>query len=72
MLWCEYYPAKGMIVLGFTSHSITLTGHNLEKLFEGFEQQTPQKIICKDVRYNALAETGKPVVNKIDVISKSD
>jgi hypothetical protein len=72
LLWCEYYPNKGLILLGFTSHTVTLTGHNLEKLYEGFEQHTPQKIICKDARYNALTETGKPIVNKIDVSTKGD
>ena len=71
MVWSEFYPDQNTITLGFTSHSITLVGLSMEKLYEALEQHLPQRIICKDSRYNTLVEPGKPVINKIEIISKS-
>ncbi len=71
MVWSEFHADQNTITLGFTSHTITLIGLGMEKVYEALEQHVPQRIICKDARYNTLVETGKPVINKIDIISKT-
>lgn len=71
LLTCEYYPEQSMISLDFTTHTVTVYGLLLEKVFEELETNMPKKIICKDARYNSINEAGKPVVNKIEVLSKT-
>ncbi|MFT3932163.1 MAG: hypothetical protein QM726_01000 [Chitinophagaceae bacterium] len=70
-IWHEYHADQSTLLLGFSSHLITLSGLRMDKLFEAFDQQLPQRIICKDVRYNSLVEGDKPIVNEIQVTSKS-
>ncbi len=61
----EYNGEQNTITLGFTSHTVTLTGIHLEKMFLEFMQQLPRLIEAKDERYNSLEEIEKPIVNKI-------
>lgn len=71
LVWADYSPQAGTITLGFTSHTVSMGGLNMDKLFESIELHMPQKIICKEDRYNALSEQGKPVVNNIEITSKN-
>ena len=67
LIWNRYFPDRNQIVLIFTGGTVTLTGVNLSKLHEDFDQHLPRKIICMDQRYNELNDEKLPVVNKIEV-----
>jgi hypothetical protein len=64
----EYLPEDNKIILSFTSHTITLAGIYLEKLFYDLMQGLPRQLVCTDTRYNTADETNKPIVNGIQVI----
>jgi len=68
----DYDPEQNAIILAFTSHTVTLTGHNLAPLFHDLLMQLPKYIVCVDERYAALVESGQPVVTDIKVASNSD
>ena len=63
----EYVPEDNIIVLGFTSHTLTLKGIHLEPLFYEFMQHLPRQILCVDDRYNVVSEKDSPIVNEIGV-----
>lgn len=68
----EYSPDDGTIILHFTAHTVTLTGTNLQGLFDELLQQLPKFIICADERYNHLEENDKPVINKINIVKNGE
>lgn len=63
----EFFPESNMIVLYFSSGTVTLTGIHLEKLFADFELNLLRVIRCTDSRYNQLQETDNPIVNQITI-----
>ncbi len=63
----EYNPEQSQIVLGFTTHQITLKGVNLEKLFEELMFHSVKVIGTRDQRYNHLVGEDAVVVNNIVV-----
>ena len=71
LIFLEFFVNPLSIQLSFTSHTIVMYGLGFDKLLEELEQQLPRKIICQDERYNSLIETGKPVVNIIEVTLKN-
>lgn len=44
------------IILTFTTHEITLRGHNLMALFDGFDTQTIRRVTAVDARYLPVKE----------------
>ncbi len=63
----EYNPDLSIIVLGFTTHIITLSGSNLEKLYEELMFHSVKNIGTRDQRYNHLTDENATVVNGIEV-----
>jgi hypothetical protein len=63
----DYLPQSNTIMLEFTTHTVTLTGFNLQKLFDQILMQLVLRITCTDARYNELATGDKPIVNDIQV-----
>lgn len=55
------------ITLAFTTHTLTLTGLRLEKLFDELMDHLPRIIICTDDRYAVIAGDSAPVVKDITV-----
>lgn len=68
LIWDEFYPDKNMIVLSFTSHTVTLTGQHLQKLHADLEQNLPRVIALTDARYNMTLDDEQPVVNEIKIV----
>jgi len=68
LIWNKYFPDSNQIVLTFTGGIVTLTGINLSKLQDDFDQHLPRRIICMDERYNSISETEVPIVNRIEVL----
>jgi len=67
----EYLPDDSMIVLTFTTHTVTLKGSRLETLFEEFTGHLIKQIGCTDERYNATLDKDEAVVNTI-IVSKNE
>jgi hypothetical protein len=63
----EYLPDENMIVLYFTSHTVTLKGVGLAALYQDFFTHTPKHIACSDERYNAI-DGENWVVNTMEVV----
>ena len=63
----EYIPQSNTIILEFTTHTVTLIGLNLQKLFDQILLQLALRIACTDARYNALETADKPIVNGIQI-----
>ncbi len=65
---CDFDPDNegNGIVLGFTSHTITLKGYQLTELFFALGEQLPRLITAQDSRYRQTQEDG-PMVTEIVV-----
>lgn len=63
----EYSATESVIVLTFTTCTITVKGSNLERLFEDLMEQRTKVIACEDPRYSEVEHEGKAVVNEIVV-----
>lgn len=63
----DYIPEQNIIVLNFTTHEITLNGHNLEKLFNDLRQNLPQTVTVIDERYIGISQENAPVVTDIKI-----
>lgn len=68
----EYLPEDNKIILSFTSHTVTLAGIYLEKLFYDLMQGLPRQLVCTDARYNPADEQKKPIVNDIQVMKTGE
>ena len=66
----DYEIESGMIILSFTTDTVTLKGYQLDNLFFDLMQEKPRLISCTDTRYNQITEKGNPVINEI-IISKN-
>lgn len=67
----EYVPDDSAIILVFTSHTITLKGHNLETLFESLLTHEPERIVCEDERYKSTDDAESVIVTSISVTKGS-
>lgn len=63
---CKHFRKEGKIVLSFTSDTVTLIGIHLDALFFDLMSHVPKHIICKDARYNTVADEN-PIVNDIEI-----
>jgi hypothetical protein len=63
----QFIKEEGKIILGFTSHTITLTGVRLESLFQKLMNHLPKVIVCVENRYNDI-ESNEPIVNAIEIV----
>lgn len=63
----EYSPEQSQIVLGFTTHQITLQGINLESFFEELMFHSVKVVGMRDQRYNDLVGRNAVVVNLISI-----
>lgn len=68
LIWDEFYPEENRIVLSFTSHTVTLTGQHLSKLYDDLERNIPKVIACLDARYNLATDNEGAVVNDIKIL----
>lgn len=58
------------IILEFSSHTVTVTGINLESVFFKIMSQHVRLLQCVDSRYNAI-EPERAIVNDIEVIKNT-
>jgi len=63
----EFIPYENKIILGFTSHTISMVGMQMETMFLQLMNHFPQTIVCKDERYNGIEEN-KSVVNSMEIL----
>ena len=66
----EYSPESNTIKLVYTTHEITLTGRNLEGLFESLMAHVPRQIVAVDKRYEGTKKESEIVVNEINIVNK--
>lgn len=52
----EYDGENGIIILGFTTHTVTIKGHGLESTYFAFMEHLPRKLIMSEDRYIALVD----------------
>lgn len=62
----DFLPEDNKIMLGFTSHNVTLAGVHLESLYVDLMRHLPKNVICSNERYNQV-EDEKPIVNVIEI-----
>ncbi len=63
-----YAPKESTITLAYTTHRVTLKGHNLETLYKRLMIQDVQQIACADERYTQVNDQDDaPVVVAIIV-----
>lgn len=63
---CTYDPEANTIKVAFTTHTVTIAGHNLLTLFEQLMNQTARIIATSDERYNSLNKT-QCLINNITI-----
>lgn len=63
----EFFPEDNKIVLHFTTHGVTLKGHNLEKLYQDLIQHSPKFITAINDRYSGISSNNIPLVTLIEV-----
>lgn len=63
----EFFPEDNKITLHFTTHVVTLDGHNLEKLYKELLEHLPKIITTSIDRYCHLAQKSSPVVINITI-----
>ncbi len=63
----EYVPEEDSINLVFTTHTVKLTGHHLDALYESLAEHVPKKIACVDKRYEATEGETEAVVTGMDI-----
>jgi hypothetical protein len=52
----EYNPEEGMIILVFTSDTVTIKGTDLESTFWAFMDHIPRKVSCFEQRYQSILD----------------
>jgi len=63
--------APDALLITFTSHTVLLKGFRLAALFDDLMTQVARIITCTAGRYNALADSGQPVVSELVITSHS-
>ncbi|MCY1234133.1 hypothetical protein D3C87_297780 [compost metagenome] len=63
----EFFSAENKIILHFTTHVITLKGHNLENLYQHIMDHLPKTIKALNDRYISLAQASFPIVTGIEI-----
>ncbi len=63
----EFFSEENKIVLHFTTHEVTLKGHNIEKLYFDFLEHTTKLIEANNDRYKAILPTATPLITHISV-----
>lgn len=63
----DYVPAKGQIILLYTTHSVLISGSGLQPLFDNIVLAITRKVIVTDKRYATLQNDA--VVTEIVVIA---
>lgn len=66
----EYAADDNRIMLVFSSHTVGITGINLQPVFYKIMSQYLRLLQCVDERYNAI-EPGRAVVNSIEVTANA-
>ena len=61
-----------LIRLGFSSHSVSLYGYSLEKLFMNLLHHLPRIIVAVDERYRLHEDSPRPVVIEMTVEKQKD
>ncbi len=70
LVTCTWQQEKGVILLEYTTHQVSIFGQGLEPLFFELMVQANKIIRCTESRYAALEEDGGPVIREIQVSSK--
>ncbi len=66
----EYNPEENIILLAFTSHTISLKGVCLEELFYQLMQQLVKQVVCANSRYDIINDEKKAAVHEISITVK--
>ncbi len=66
----EYNPDENIILLAFTSHTISLKGVCLEELFYKLMQQLVKQVVCADSRYDIINDEKNAAVYEIVITVK--
>ena len=64
----KFSPNDSSIVLAYTTHTVTLNGHNLDALYDSIMNQRQRTIICIDKRYAETMDETWPIVYEIIVV----
>lgn len=67
----ESSPVENSITLLFTTHTVTLKGNNLEKLYAELSTQITKAIYCIDKRYIQIKNETDSVVTEISIVRHS-
>jgi hypothetical protein len=65
----EFSPETNTITLVYTTHEITISGRNLEPLFEKLGMHLQKTVVTVDKRYIGTFETDELVVTSIVIAS---
>lgn len=63
----EYDGDNGIIILGFTTHTVTIEGHGLESTYFAFMEQIPRKVAVTEERYREILDDFDFSIRKIQV-----
>lgn len=63
----EFLPEENKITLHFTTHVITVSGRNLEYLYQDLILHLPKIIIATDERYSGISNGNSPIVTGITI-----
>lgn len=67
----DYNPAENMIVLVFTSDSVTIKGRNLAKLYAAFLKHSVETVRCTEPRYLGTKGEAEVVVGEIVLVGNA-
>jgi hypothetical protein len=66
---CAYHPAQGLIILKFTSDTVSINGSGLEPLFDALFNHIPKRVEVMIERYASLT-TKSICVSAIQIETK--
>ncbi|MBK9187723.1 MAG: hypothetical protein IPM33_02090 [Phycisphaerales bacterium] len=66
LLWSEFKPREGLIMLHFSTHTVHLHGHRLQSLYAEILKREVEEVRLTGERHQDAVNDG-PVVTRIDV-----
>jgi hypothetical protein len=63
----QYNPETSVITLGFTTHTVSLNGHDLGDLYVKFQNQEIRRVLASGSRYTQKEIENQPFVKEIIV-----
>jgi len=63
----EFNPKESMIILTFTTCTLTLNGYNLDFFYDELMGQITRKVFCEEDRYNQINDSEHTKITSISV-----